>query len=188
MTDSEGEDGGGADAGEQSVTIEPVDAVAVDAVVELWVDLAAGQRAHGSHILPAPNREAVRESLARHAVAGRLRAARCDDEVVGFVSFALERGAYESDETRGIVHNVYVAPDHRDRGIGGDLLAAAESALADAGASVVALEAMAANDGARRFYRRHGYAPHRVELERRVVDDRTDPASPGENDTHSKED
>ena len=188
MTDSEGEGGGGADAGEQSVTIEPVDAVAVDAVVELWVDLAAGQRAHGSHVLPAPNREAVRESLVRHAVAGRLRAARCDDEVVGFVSFALERGAYESDETRGIVHNVYVAPDHRDRGIGGDLLAAAESALADAGASVVALEAMAANDGARRFYRRHGYAPHRVELERRVVDDRTDPASPGENDTHSKED
>lgn len=186
MTDSDGEGGGG--AGEPSVTIEPVDAVAVDAVVELWVDLAAGQRAHGSHILPAPNREAVRESLARHAVAGGLRAARCDGEVVGFVSFALERGAYDGDEARGIVHNVYVAPDHRDRGIGGDLLAAAESALADAGASVVALEAMAANDGARRFYRRHGYAPHRVELEKRVADDRTAPASPGENDTHSKED
>ena len=188
MTDPEGAGGDGAGAGEPSVTIEPIDAVAVDALVELWVDLAAGQRAHGSHVLPAPNRESVRESLARHAVAGGLRAARRDDEVVGFVSFALERGAYESDETRGIVHNVYVDPDHRNRGIGGDLLAAAESALADAGASVVALEAMAANDGARRFYRRHGYAPHRVELEKRVRGGAADPASPGENDTHSKED
>jgi len=170
------------------VTIEPVDAVAVDALVELWVDLAAGQRSHGSHILPEPNRDAVRDTLARHAVAGGVRAARCGGDVVGFVSFALERGAYESDRTRGIVHNIYVDPDHRGRGIGGDLLAAAESELAGAGASVVALEAMAANDGARGFYRDNGYTPHRVELEKAVSGGGDLPVSPGENDTHSKED
>ena len=168
------------------VSIEPVDAVAVDALVELWVDLAAGQRSHGSRILPEPNREAVRDTLARHAVAGGLRVARCDGEIVGFVSFALERGAYESDGTRGIVHNIYVDPDHRGRGVGSDLLSTAEAELADAGASVVALEAMAANDRARRFYRARGYAPHRVELEKSVAG--AGSASPGENDTHSKED
>jgi len=37
---------------------------------------------------------------------------------------------------------------------------------------VVALETMADNEAARRFYRRHGYEPHRIELER-------------ESDTHS---
>jgi hypothetical protein len=50
---------------------------------------------------------------------------------------------------------------------------------------VVALEAMAANDEARRFYRERGYTPHRVELQTRVG--RGTNAS-GENDTHSKED
>lgn len=168
-----------------SVTIDPVDAAAVEPLVEMWLDLAAGQRSHGSHILPEPNRESVRETLARHAVTGGVRVARCDGDAVGFVSFALERGAYESDETRGIVHNIYVDADHRGEGIGRDLLAAAEADLADAGASVVALEAMAANERARRFYRRCGYAPHRVELEKRV--DGAASGAAGENDTHSKE-
>ena len=45
------------------------------------------------------------------------------------------------------------------------------------GRFVVSLEAMAANERARRFYERHGYRPHRVELEK-----------PARNDTHSKED
>jgi ribosomal protein S18 acetylase RimI-like enzyme len=183
MADPDDRLGDGADD-TSPITIEPVDAAAIDALVDLWIDLAAGQRAHGSHILPEPNRESVRDTLARHAVVDEVRAARHDGTPVGFVSFALERGAYESDETRGIVHNIYVVPEYRDRGIGSDLLAAAESALADAGASVVALEAMAANDEARRFYRARGYAPHRVELETRV--DGGAPAS-GENDTHSKE-
>ena len=55
------------------ITIEPVDAAAIDALVDLWIDLAAGQRAHGSHILPEPNRESVRDTLARHAVVDEVR-------------------------------------------------------------------------------------------------------------------
>jgi ribosomal protein S18 acetylase RimI-like enzyme len=168
-----------------SVEIERVAPADIDELVALWVDLATGQRSYGSHILPERNRTAVRDTLAGHAAAGGVRAARCDGEAVGFVSFALERGAYESDETRGIVHNLYVAPGFRGDGIGSDLLDAAEAALEDAGASIVALEAMADNEAARRFYRRRGYADHRVELEKSVRAGTA--ASSGENDTHSKE-
>lgn len=158
----------------------------VDALVELWVALASDQRTHGSHILPEPNRGVIRDSLARRAVTGGLRAARHGEEVVGFVSFELERGAYDSDETRGIVRNVYVDPAYRGRGVGSDLLDAAEAALVDAGATVVALEAMADNDRARGFYRCRGYAPHRVQFEKPL--DGAAPAEADENDTHSKED
>lgn len=167
--------------------IETVDPADVDEVVELWVDLAAGQRAHGSHVWPEANRAAVRETLARHAVAGGVLVARRGDEAVGFVSFAPEHGVYDSDVDRGIVHNLYVVPAVRGSGVGGDLLAAAEAALADAGASVVALEAMAANDAARRFYRRAGYAAHRVELEKPIGSGDGAGATAEENDTHSKE-
>ena len=177
--------GGGTDA---PVEIERVDPADVGEVADLWVDLAASQRAHGSHILAESNRDAVQSTLARHAVAGGVYAARHDDEVVGFASVTLERGSYASDVTRGIVHNVYVVPGFRNDGIGSDLLDAAEAALDDAGASTVALDAMAANEPARRFYRRRGYAPHRVELEMSLERESDASDSSTENDTHSKED
>ncbi|PSP54586.1 hypothetical protein BRC82_09600 [Halobacteriales archaeon QS_1_67_19] len=85
--------------------------------------------------------------------------------------FDVEAGAYEQDADRGIVQNVYVVERRRNEGIGSSLLAAAEAALTDAGADAVALEVMADNEAARRFYRRHGYDPHRVELEKPVESD-----------------
>lgn len=90
--------------------------------------------------------------------------------VLGFVMFGLETGGYEQDVTRGVVHNLYVRPPHRDRGVGSALLDAAESALAERGADVVSLEAMLANQAAVRFYRRNGYRCHRVELEKDLDD------------------
>ena len=171
------------------VEVERPEPGAVDALVDLWVALASDQRTYDSHILPESNRSVIRNTLARHAVTGGLRTARDGDEVVGFVSFELERGAYESDETRGVVRNVYVEPEYRDRGIGGDLLDAAETALVDAGATVVALEAMAGNERAHEFYRRRGYTPHRVQFEKALDGEAaTESAGAEENDTHSKED
>jgi ribosomal protein S18 acetylase RimI-like enzyme len=151
----------------------------VDDVVDLWLDLARGQRGYGSHIYADANRQAVREAVARSVVADGIRVAH-DPEVVGFVMYDLEVGRFEQAVTRGVVHNIYVAPDSRGEGIGTALLAAAEAALADAGADVVALEAMADNEDAVRFYERHGYRPHRVELEKATGET--------ESDTHSKMD
>ena len=182
-----GDDSGEGDCA-PAVEIERVDPADVDEVADLWVDLAASQRTHGSHILAEPNRDAVQSTLARHAVAGGVYAARRGDDVVGFASVTLERGRYASDAIRGIVHNVYVTPGFRDNGIGSDLLDAAEAALDDAGASTVALDAMAANEPARRFYRRRGYLPHRVELEKPLGAEGDTSDSATENDTHSKED
>jgi len=156
------------------VAIDPATSDEVDALVDLWVDLARGQRDHGSHLLADENRTVVRESVSRHVVTGGALVARetDGDSLVGFVLFGPETGGYEQDRDRGVVENIYVVPRRRGEGIGSALLAEAEAALADAGAGVVALETMADNEAARRFYRRHGYEPHRIELER-------------ESDTHS---
>lgn len=150
--------------------IEPATTAEVDTLTELWVDLAHGQSEYGSHVLPTANRERIRDSIARHAVSGGLLVARTSD-IVGFVMFGPETGSYEQDVSRGIIQNLYVRADHRNEGIGTSLLTAAESALASAGVDVVSLNAMAENEAARRFYRRHGYDVHRVELERRVEND-----------------
>jgi ribosomal protein S18 acetylase RimI-like enzyme len=197
---------------------------AAGAVADLWVALADEQRAHGSHLLAAPNRATIREAIVRHAVADGLLVARTDPErdgedhgadgehgsgadvasgsddrdagtrgtgspedrerrddpgspddsedgLLGFVMFGPETGRYAQDVSRGVVRNLYVRPDCRGEGVGAALLGAAEAALADRGVEVVALESMAGNGAARRFYRRRGYTPHRVELERTLESD-----------------
>jgi len=145
----------------------------VDAVADLWVALAESQHEYGSHIRAGTNRSQIRESLVRHAVGDRLLVA-CDPGVVGFVMFTLEEGSYEQDVTRGVLENLYVVPDRRNEGIGSALLETAERRLRERGVDVIALEVMADNAAARRFYRDRGYREHRLELEK-------------ETDTHSKD-
>ena len=72
---------------------------------------------------------------------------------------------------RCLIHNLFVRAPERGDGIGSALLTAAEEALDAGGAAVIALESMAENDAARAFYRRHGYDPHRVELEKPINGD-----------------
>ena len=160
------------------MSIEPASMVAAEELAELWVALARDQRAHGSHLKPEANRESVREGLARGIITGGVLVDRAeDDSITGFVQFAPENEAYAQDVSRGIVENLYVRPDYRGDGIGSELLEAAEKQLFDAGVDRVRLEVLAANEDARRFYARHGYTPHRVELEKAP-----------ENDNHTKED
>ena len=153
------------------VTISSAGTDDADRLADLWVDLAADQRRYGSHLEGGANREAIHETMLRHAVTDTVRLARRDGVVVGFVTFGVESGRYDQDVARGTIHNVYVDPSDRGEGIGGALLAAAERELDSLGVGVVALEAMARNDAARSFYARHGYAPHRIELEKPINDD-----------------
>lgn len=159
--------------------IEPATRADLEAVTDCWVALAHEQRAHGSRLLPEANRASILEVLSAHQFDGGLLVARVADDVVGFATVSVERGTFELDATRGVLSNLYVKPPFRDRGIGAALLEAAEERLAARGVEVVTLEAMATNEAARRFYRRHGYETYRVAMERSLAD---------ENDTHSKED
>lgn len=149
----------------------------LDRLVELWVALAAEQRDHGSHLTAEPNRDLMREALAQHVVDHTCLVAREDvnedphtSSIVGFVSFDLEQDGLDRDVTRGVVQNLYVVPEARNRGLGGELLGAAEDALEAAGAERIVLEAMAANEAGRRFYESRGYQAHRITYQRATGD------------------
>lgn len=149
------------------VDIQVADADDADAVVEMWLTLAESQRQYGSHIPADPNHTQIRESALRHITGEQLLVARTDRRC-GFVMFTVEQGTFEQDVTRGIVENLYVRPEYRSEGVGSELLAAAEQRLDERGADTVALNVMADNEAARQFYRRHGYVPHRLEVEKSV--------------------
>jgi len=152
----------------EDVRIEPAENGDAGALADLWVDLAADQRRYGSHLVPDENRSVIRRTMVQHIVAGTAFLARRGGSVVGFVTFGLEAGEYRQDVSRGVVQNIYVRDSDRNEGIGDGLLDAAETALDSRGADIVSLEAMADNRSARRFYERHGYEPHRIELEKPI--------------------
>lgn len=62
--------------------------------------------------------------------------------------------------------SMYVMPPHRNEGVGARLVAAFREWAASAAADRLAVSAYAANEGAIRFYQRHGFAPRTVVLER----------------------
>ncbi|KZN23617.1 GNAT family N-acetyltransferase [Haladaptatus sp. R4] len=157
------------------VVIEAATSADINPVVERWVELAQDQRTYDSHILADENRGAVRDSIARHIIEDGLLVAR-DSGIVGFVMFELQTGLYQQTTTRGLIQNVYVAPSHRNEGVGSALLDEAEALLAERGAEVFSLDVMARNENARRLYENRGYEPHRIEMEKS-----------DESDNHSKE-
>ena len=150
---------------------------AVDSLTDMWVDLAVDQRRHGSSLSAEDNRSTIRSSIGRHIVTGRMRVAREDDRLLGFVMFAVESGTLERSVDRGLIENLYVIPERRQEGIGTALLEHAEEALDAAGVETVVLDVLTANEPARAFYDNRGYAPHRLTV-----------TKPIESDTHSKGD
>ncbi|MWG36091.1 GNAT family N-acetyltransferase [Halomarina oriensis] len=159
------------------MNIEPPGIDDADALADAWVALAADQQSYDSLLVPEANRASAREAICRSIVTGGALVARVDDDLAGFVQFGLESGLYETAAPKGVVENLFVVASYRDAGVGSALLEAAEDALVADGAGVVVLDVMADNEGARRFYRRHGYDPHRITMLKRV-----------ENDLHDGED
>ena len=78
-----------------------------------------------------------------------------DDQIIGWISF----GSSRDEDTVGAaeVYAIYILPDYWRRGIGSDLLKAAEPSFG--GFSSIVLWVLAENKRALAFYRDHGFEP-----------------------------
>ncbi len=99
-----------------------------------------------------------RETLAQRWTSGRTRGdglfvAEAEGELLGICWF-LQTGTFA---TAAYLRTLAVVPDAQGRGIGAALLAAFEAATRDASGGWFLL-ASDSNEGAHRFYQRHGYA------------------------------
>ena len=156
---------------ETTIEIQAATMDDLDQLVAHWLDLAVGQREYGSHLRTESNRTRISELFARRIAQEEAQVARADDRIVGFVTFTMAGSTFAKSSTRGVIQNLYVIPEVRGEGVGTRLLAVAEQVLAEGGANVISLEAMADNDCARQFYRAHSYHPHRVTFEKSVESD-----------------
>ena len=78
------------------------------------------------------------------------------DHCIGWVHVGRVR-ILERDE-HALLHGLVVHEAYRGTGIGGDLLAAAESWAADRGLAVLLVRSRSTRERAHRFYLEHGYA------------------------------
>lgn len=136
----------------------------LEAVAAAITALATEQRAAGSLIDPTASAAELRRWLAERIVGEGVIVAESSGTVVGVVTCSPLRDGLRRTEPVGIVEYLHVDPEHRDEGIGSDLLRRAEEHLADRGVAVVELEVLTDNEEARRFYTAQGYRPRRLRL------------------------
>jgi ribosomal protein S18 acetylase RimI-like enzyme len=88
--------------------------------------------------------------------------AQYGEQAAGFVCVvAATRGESPEDPSPfAWIHELYVKPEHRRRGVASMLMAEAERFARGEGAQLLRLGVLDRNDGARRFYVRHGFREH----------------------------
>ena len=91
--------------------------------------------------------------------------ARDGNEVAGHLVGRLEGPGSVHPIRLADLESIHVHSAHRNRGVGEQLVTAFLAWAAEKGAQRATVTAYAANDGARRFYARHGFAVRSVTLD-----------------------
>jgi len=157
------------------VVIEQLNPAAIDVVRALWLAM----RAHHGSVTPdwGPVRD-DEDSWARRRADYVKWLAEPDafclvawrgDVAAGYALVTVNEGSATWPMGRfGYIESISVLPDERGSGIGALLLHAIEDHLATLDVVHVELTAVAANEGARRFYEREGYDVAFVTMQRRT--------------------
>ena len=84
------------------------------------------------------------------------------EQAAGFICVvATMRGESPDDPSQfAWIHELYVKPEHRRRGVASMLIAEAERFARSQGARLLRLGVLDRNEGARAFYVRHGFGEH----------------------------
>jgi ribosomal protein S18 acetylase RimI-like enzyme len=91
-----------------------------------------------------------------------------DDDRVGYLRLRSGKHPSRTHSSSLDIVDLYVAPEHRDSGHGGDALDDVERIARERGVDYVEVSCEWENDGARRFYEDNGFEPKQVTYTRRV--------------------
>ncbi len=131
------------------------------AAARLWMRSAEEHTGHDPVYTTAPGAERVmRRFLADLAASGHsfLFVAEYGDETVGFISGELREGSPTfRPRTWASVDDVFVDPGHRNLGVGRALIESVRTWAKERGADGISLQVAAANERARKFYRKMGF-------------------------------
>ncbi len=140
-------------------------------LVSLWLDLVAHHRRLDPDYPAVPG---IRDALQREIERGLTQPAcgmwlaEAADEPVGFLFAEVEAtGSPASGGGLAWIHELFVAPEARRRGIASRLVEAALAFFAERGSSRTAVRVESANSEGERFWRARGFGERARILERR---------------------
>ena len=140
-----------------------------ETVLELWLDLVEHHRERdpsfpeSEGLLPALRSEIDR---ALEEPRCRLFVAEVEGHARGFTLAQVEADGSLGSERGCWIHELYVEPDWRRRGLGSMLVASVEAFFAESGGTRVSIRVEASNPIGLRFWERRGFAERARILER----------------------
>jgi ribosomal protein S18 acetylase RimI-like enzyme len=152
-------------------TVRPAGDRDREAILGLWLELIAYHRRLDPQYPVVPGlRKALGDEIDRGLQGGpcRMFVADLDGDQVGFV-FAEIAGAQMRDDSEpgsSWIHEIYVAPEQRDRGLGSALVEAAQKFIDECGGGRVAVRVESGNKEGLRFWQRHSYVERARILEK----------------------
>ena len=132
-------------------------------LIELYKALYAGLKEQGlAFDLEPEGLSSMVETMLRSRLCF-LAVAEEDGALVGFLSAGVARMdrklSYQGGSTLGLIHDLYLTPGARGRGLASALLDRAEEWMAGAGAAMVECQVVWGNALGAAFWERRGYAP-----------------------------
>lgn len=103
-------------------------------------------------------RDAIRRFLAEESL-GRVWFIKSDMEVVGYVILTFGF-IVEFHGRHGVIDELFIRPEHRGRGYGGETIEFIEGVCRSMGILVLRLEVEKANTEAQHFYQQKGFTAH----------------------------
>lgn len=108
---------------------------------------------------PTPGAETIAARLAQLLADERTFALLTGRPAVGIALVTLRTNVWY-DGLVGLLDELYIVPEQRNRGLGTSLLQAAEIEVVARGGEVLEIGVDGEDDDAQRFYERHGYVHH----------------------------
>jgi GNAT superfamily N-acetyltransferase len=105
---------------------------------------------------PTPGVAVLAGRLEQLLPAGQVVALVADEPAAGLALLTLRPNVWYEGPV-GLLDELYVVPDRRSQGLGAALLHAAEEVVRACGGGLLEINVDGEDDGARRFYERHGY-------------------------------
>jgi len=152
--------------------IRPLRPEDLDKLAELWRALAV-EAIPGGPVLYPPTDENVarwRSWVADAAGRGEIEVLVAEEEglIVGYVLFGGRRGPLESPYRRAVIHDLYVRPGWRRKGLGRRLLEEALARMRAEGFDMATISVAVTNRDAIELYRKLGFEDFMLTLVRRL--------------------
>lgn len=143
-------------------------------LVAMWCALYEHQHEHGMRLpLAADAAERWARDIAQRldSPVARVYVAECDYGLIGFVTAQVKRLPPMYDPSlgkTGAIAEMWVEARYRSRGVGAQLVEAAEHWMADSGARTAELQVVVDNPGGLRFWEARGWKPECCQLRREL--------------------